>query len=134
MTHSIVRAGTLACAIIAASAGAAFAGNPFDGTWSISIATTKGPCDQYNFPVQISHGAISFPGLVKAEGVVANNGAVRVNIAAMDKSANGSGRLSLGSGSGRWNGKSGDQKCSGTWSAAAELTRRTLGRKSSKPA
>jgi hypothetical protein len=115
---AIVRASLLALIATSSTAGVAAAGTAFDGRWSLTISTARGPCDpSYNFPVQISNGAVSFPGLVNANGRVANNGAVRVFVSAMGKSANGSGQLTLGSGKGRWSGQSGTDKCSGTWTA-----------------
>ena len=117
MIANIARAGILALVATASTAGIAAAATAYDGRWSLSIVTQHGTCDTYNFPVNITNGAVTFPGLVKASGRVVSGGAVRVNVAAGDKSASGSGKLSQGSGSGRWTGKSGDARCSGTWSA-----------------
>jgi hypothetical protein len=117
MIGNIARAGLLALVFIAPSVGGANAGSVYDGRWSLSIVTQRGACDTYNFPVNIINGAVTFPGLVRASGRVAKGGTVRVNVAASDKSASGFGKLSQGSGSGRWTGKSGDARCSGTWTA-----------------
>jgi hypothetical protein len=117
MIGKIARAGIVVWAATAATTGIAAAGTPYDGRWSLNIATERGPCDTYNFPVEISNGKVSFPGLAKANGRVAAGGAVRVTVSVPGKSASGSGKLSLGSGSGRWTGKSGDDHCSGTWTA-----------------
>ena len=117
MIGNIARAGLLAFAATVGITSVAQAATAYDGRWSLSIVTQRGACDTYNFPVNITNGAVSFPGLVRASGRVAKGGAVRVNVAAGDKSASGFGKLSLGSGSGRWNGKSGDARCSGTWTA-----------------
>ena len=117
MTRHIARASILAFAITAATAGIAAAGTPYDGRWSLSITTTRGACDTYNFPVDISNGRVSFPGLNKASGQVSAKGAVKVFVSAAGKSASGSGQLTPGSGSGRWSGKSGTDTCSGTWTA-----------------
>jgi len=117
MIGNIARASVLAFAVTASTAGGAAAGTPYDGRWSLSIVTQRGACDTYNFPVNIANGAVTFPGLVRASGRVVKGGAVRVNVAAGDKSASGFGKLSQGSGSGRWSGKSGDARCSGTWTA-----------------
>ena len=89
----------------------------YDGRWSLSIVTTRGTCSTYNFPVAITNGFVSFPGLVKARGRVTAKGSVSVFVAAGEKSASGSGRLTVGSGSGRWSGRSGNDRCSGTWTA-----------------
>ena len=117
MIGNVVRAGILACAVIAPTAGAATAGTIYDGRWSLSIVTLRGACDRYNFPAQIANGRVTFPGLVKANGQVTSNGAVRVFVSASGKSASGSGRMTAGSGSGRWTGRSGNDRCSGTWTA-----------------
>jgi hypothetical protein len=117
MSFTITRASILAFALTAAAISTASASTPYDGRWSLSIVTQRGACDTYNFPVDITNGNVSFPGLVRASGRVSSKGGVSVNVAAGDKSASGSGRLSLGSGSGRWSGHSGTDRCSGTWTA-----------------
>ena len=117
MTSNFARASMLALAVTAATVGAASASTPYDGRWSLSITTTRGACDTYNFPVDISNGRVSFPGLNKASGRVSAKGAVKVFVSAAGKSASGSGQLTPGSGSGRWSGKSGADTCSGTWTA-----------------
>jgi hypothetical protein len=117
MFGKIAGAGLLALAAIASTASAASAGSVYDGRWSLTINTQRGGCDTYNFPVEIVNGNVSFPGLVRASGRVAKNGSVNVAIAAGGKSAAGSGRLTPMNGSGRWTGKSGEDRCSGTWTA-----------------
>ena len=117
MIGKIVGASVLAFVMAAATFHTAGAGTVYDGSWSLSIVTQRGACDRYNFPVQISNGNVSFPGLVRAGGRVSPKGGVHVTVAAMGKSASGSGRLTLGSGSGRWTGRSGNDRCSGTWTA-----------------
>ena len=113
--------GKFARACVFASAMAmptgASAGTTYDGAWSLSIVTERGTCDRYNFPVRIVNGQVSFPGLVKAHGRVTGKGSVRVFVSAGGKSASGSGRLTIGSGGGRWTGKSGSDRCSGSWTA-----------------
>ena len=117
MITRIARASLIALAATAATASFAQASTPYDGRWSLTIQTTRGDCSTYNFPVDISNGHVSFPGLVRANGRVTGKGSVRVFVAAMDKSASGSGRLSMSSGSGRWTGKSATERCSGVWTA-----------------
>ena len=118
MISKFARAGILVFAITVPVCSVAAAHTAYDGRWSLSIVTQRGGCDpSYNFPVEISNGNVSFPGLVRAKGHVAPGGSVRVSVAVPGKSASGSGRLSLGSGSGRWTGKSGEARCSGTWTA-----------------
>jgi hypothetical protein len=117
MTNSFVRSSLLALVTVASTASFANAGTPYDGRWSLSITTTRGSCETYNFPVEISNGNVSFPGLVKANGRVTGKGSVRVFVSAMGKSASGSGKLSVSSGSGNWTGSSGEERCSGRWTA-----------------
>jgi hypothetical protein len=117
MITTIARANLLAIALTAATSGIATARTAYDGAWSLSIVTQRGACDRYNFPVQIANGNVTFPGLVRAGGRVSPKGGVHVTVAAMGKTASGSGRLTLSSGSGRWSGRSGNDRCSGTWTA-----------------
>jgi len=117
MIGKIARAGIIALVITAPTAAIAAAGSVYDGRWSLSITTQQGTCETYNFPVQITNGAVTFPGLNKASGRVAAGGAVRVNVTTGDRTASGSGTLTPGSGSGRWTGRSGEARCSGTWTA-----------------
>ena len=117
MFSQFIRASLLALAATAAMAGAAEARSPYDGRWSLTIHTTRGDCSTYNFPVDISNGQVSFPNLVRANGRVTKKGSVRVFVAAMGKSASGSGKLNGSSGSGRWTGRSGGDRCSGVWTA-----------------
>jgi hypothetical protein len=117
MFGQIARAGILAVVTVASTAGFAAAATPYDGRWSLSIVTEHGACETYNFPVDITNGNVTFPGLVRAKGRVSAGGGVRVYVAVTGKSASGSGTLSQGSGRGRWTGKSGEARCSGTWTA-----------------
>jgi hypothetical protein len=117
MITNIARAGLLAIVATAATADFAAARTNYDGRWSLSIITERGECSTYNFPVDINNGHVSFPGLVRARGRVTAKGKVRVTVAVQDKYASGSGRLSLGSGRGRWTGRSGSDRCSGSWTA-----------------
>jgi len=117
MIGNIARASILAFVITVPTAGIATAGSPYDGRWSLSIVTERGACDRYNFPAQITNGQVTFPGLAKANGRVTAQGAVRVFVSASGKSASGSGTMKVGSGSGRWTGQSGKDRCSGTWTA-----------------
>ena len=71
----------LALLAVSTSIGAANAATVYDGRWSLTISTTRGACDTYNFPVEIVNGNVSFPGLVRAHGKVAKGGAVRVSVA-----------------------------------------------------
>jgi hypothetical protein len=117
MASLFVRSSLLALVAVASTVSFANARTPYDGRWSLSITTTRGSCDTYNFPVDITNGHVSFPGLVKANGHVDAKGRVRVFVAVTGKSASGSGRLTTSYGSGRWSGHSDEDRCSGSWTA-----------------
>mgnify|MGYP003341011822 CR=1 FL=1 len=70
-----IAAAGLALLAVSTSIGAANAATVYDGRWSLTISTTRGACDTYNFPVEIVNGNVSFPGLVRAHGKVAKGGA-----------------------------------------------------------
>src|SRR5262245_33272053 len=117
MIAKFARASLLGLAVTVPMLGTAEARTVYDGRWSLTIHTTRGDCSTYNFPVDISNGQVSFPNLVRANGRVTAKGSVRVFVAAMGKSANGSGKLNGSSGRGSWTGKSGEDRCSGIWTA-----------------
>lgn len=119
MTGRIARAVILALVVALPSIDMAFARTPYDGTWSITLITTRGSCDSsYSFGgVQITNGIVSHPNLVKFRGRVSANGRVHVSVTAGERYASGSGRLSASSGRGRWSGRSGTGPCSGSWTA-----------------
>jgi hypothetical protein len=114
---SALTAALLAAAIVPASP--APAGKPnFDGAWSVLIVTEKGTCDRaYRYPIKIENGTVDYAGTASftVTGKVGTNGAVTVTVSRGNQRANGSGRLSLSDGSGRWQTASGE--CSGSWSA-----------------
>ncbi len=117
--RSIVLAGALASAGIAASAGTAVARTSYDGSWSVLIITHSGACDRaYRYGVQISDGyVLGGGGPVNLQGRVAQNGIVRVSVSAGDQRADGSGRLSRDRGSGLWRGQGSAGTCAGRWEA-----------------
>jgi hypothetical protein len=89
----------------------------YDGAWSVVIQTTRGNC-----PAGIRAGVRIVGGHVLAEdqsysvaGLVASNGAIRVNVAAAGQSAGGFGHMTRESGRGLWRTSTGE--CSGRWMA-----------------
>lgn len=101
-----------------ASARTARSASAYDGAWHLSFQTRAGACDpSYEFDVTIMRGVITHPNLVRFRGSVSPNGAARASVAVQDKTAAGSGRLSLTSGRGYWSGYSGSSRCSGFWTA-----------------
>ena len=80
---------SLAALLLAAGVGAAEAArkpvavsDAYDGTWSIEVITTSGPCDRaYRYGVKIEKGEARYPGAdFNISGRVAGNGAVRATI------------------------------------------------------
>jgi hypothetical protein len=117
MIHSSVRALVFASAIAAFTAslaGSAYAG-PYDGSWSVSVTTSRGNCGSYRYGVNISNGIVSGSG---ASGRVSNSGHVSVTVSGGAGTAHGSGHLSRNSGGGSWRGSGGQGTCSGSWSAS----------------
>ena len=92
-------------------------GSPYDGTWSVAIYTLRGDCGSVRVAAQIVGGRVySKDQSYQANGVVGDNGVIRVSVASGRLSASGSGRLSGNSGAGSW--RSSEGECSGTWSAS----------------
>jgi hypothetical protein len=112
IARSHIIAGAFAVGAIFAAAPAAAS---FDGTWTVSIITTKGVCEQgMALPIQISAGRVaSGHSEVSVTGRVAEGGGITVAVIQGIKRAFGSGKLAESSGSGTWRGG----PCSGTWTA-----------------
>jgi hypothetical protein len=101
-----------------AFAPAARGSSVYDGSWDLVFVTQRGTCDpSYSFTVDVTHGIVTHPNLVKFRGVVAKSGAVRASVTVQDKYAAGAGKLSATSGHGTWSGHSGPARCSGYWTA-----------------
>jgi hypothetical protein len=107
-----VIAGAFAVSSILAAVPAAAS---FDGTWTVSIITTKGVCEAgMALPIQINAGRVaSGHSQVSVTGRVAEGGGITVSVIQGIKRAFGSGKLAETSGSGTWRGG----PCSGTWTA-----------------
>lgn len=94
----------------------AAAAAPFDGSWTVRIATRSGVCQSGTLPIEVRDGKIvSGNPVVNVSGQVAQSGGLRVIVGDGVRKANGSGKLSGTSGSGTWSGGGGI--CSGTWVA-----------------
>lgn len=120
-SHSRAAKGRLAVATLAAATllgvGVAAAAS-FDGTWSVSVATTAGPCDSsFRFPLEIARGRVFSRDISGVSGRVNPRGGIQVSIRQGDRSAIGSGHLSGNAGGGRWNGRSASGRCIGQWQA-----------------
>lgn len=106
----LVASVTLICSI------PAFAG--YDGTWAVSIVTTRGSCNTTSMELAISNGIVaSQDPLVSASGQVNTNGGIVVSLTNSSGTAVGSGRLDESAGFGTWRGG----PCAGTWTAQREL-------------
>ena len=89
---------------------------PFDGSWTVRIATRSGTCQSATLPLEVRDGRIvSSSPVVNVSGRVAEGGGLRVVVGDGLRKANGSGKLSASNGSGTWSGGGGI--CSGTWVA-----------------
>ncbi len=114
------RIGWSVAALIAVSAAppaTSFAVPRYDGTWSVSLVTTRGDCvASYRYPILITNGVVANGGVlaIDVHGKVAADGAVSVVVRYGDTRAAGAGRLSAtGGGSGSWRGGG----CAGSWTA-----------------
>jgi hypothetical protein len=97
---------------------AAQARSPYDGQWSITFVTQSGDCSPtYNYSLNIENGVITSPAAETFRGNVTSSGAVRATVSVQEKHASGSGKLTGVLGRGSWTGYSGDQRCTGSWTA-----------------
>jgi len=112
----LVGAGTVA--VMADEAGAR---TRFDGLWSVSIVTERGNCERgYRYPVAIVNGVVQHASnegdaSFSIAGRVVTSGAVSVSVRRGDQFAQGSGRLNVSAGEGRW--VSPTSGCAGHWIA-----------------
>lgn len=96
------------------AAAPAFAQQPYDGTWSVTIVTKSGSCEpSASSTLIVNEGRISAAG-ANVSGSIGREGLVRVSI----NGAYANGQLSGNAGSGKWNGASGGIPCSGRWEAS----------------
>src|ERR1700760_2409190 len=94
----------------------AFAQQPYDGTWNVTIVTKSGGCEPTaSSTLTVAEGKISAAG-ANVSGSIGREGLVRVSI----NGAYANGQLSGNAGSGKWNGASGGIPCSGRWQATRQ--------------
>jgi hypothetical protein len=92
--------------------------SPYDGSWNITFVTQTGDCNPtYNYSVSIENGVITSPNVGTFRGNVTSSGVVRASVAVQEKHASGAGKLTGVVGRGTWSGYSGDQRCTGSWTA-----------------
>ncbi len=116
MFRSLTIAALLVSPLMAPAAQAA----AFDGHWSVSVITEKGPCDPgYRYDVNVAGGKIAYSGdaAVGLDGTVTPNGQVVVAVGRGGEHANGKGKLTATSGSGTWRGGTAQSECAGRWEA-----------------
>jgi type 1 fimbria pilin len=110
------RIGTV-CFVLALAASAsapAFAQQPYDGTWNVTIVTKSGNCEPTaSSTLLVTDGKISGAG-ANVTGSIGHEGLVKVSI----NGAYANGQLSGNTGSGKWNGASAGIPCSGRWEAS----------------
>ena len=104
------------CGLTGSAVAPAFAQQPYDGTWNVTIVTKSGSCEPTaSSTLTVSEGKISAAG-ANVSGSIGHEGLVRVSI----NGAYANGQLSGNAGSGKWNGASGGIPCSGQWQASRQ--------------
>jgi hypothetical protein len=110
-----------ALAAVAAPSGADAAprrAGPYDGTWNVVFATTRGNCSSgYSVPFTVIGSRVSSAGGGRVSGSVNRSGAVAVRVSVGASKASGGGRLAGNYGAGAWHGIITGDRCSGTWQA-----------------
>ncbi|MBH5371240.1 hypothetical protein [Bradyrhizobium glycinis] len=97
-------------------AAPAFAQNPYDGNWQVTIVTKSGSCEPTaSSMLTVADGKITAPG-ANVSGTIGSGGLVKVSI----NGAYANGQLSGNAGSGKWNGASAGIPCSGRWEASRQ--------------
>src|SRR6476659_853713 len=111
-----IRTVLLASFLASAASAPAFAQQPYDGLWQVTVVTKAGSCEPTaSSTLTVAEGKISAPGAA-ISGTVGRAGLVRVSI----NGAYANGQLSGNSGSGKWNGASAGVPCSGRWEASRQ--------------
>ena len=105
---------------LTAALGTAEAANPFDGSWWVTITTTRGSCSSGGmFRLEVRNGGVyGGGGGFAVGGRVAPNGATSVIVSSGSSRASGGGHLAGNSGRGSWRGTGSEGKCSGVWTAS----------------
>jgi hypothetical protein len=111
-----IRTVLLVSFLASAASAPAFARQPYDGLWQVTVVTKAGSCEPTaSSTLTVAEGKISAPGAA-ISGTVGREGLVRVSI----NGAYANGQLSGNSGSGKWNGASAGVPCSGRWEASRQ--------------
>ena len=103
-------------ALAASATAPAFAQQPYDGVWNVTILTKSGNCEpSANSTLTVTEGRISAAG-ANISGSIGHEGLVRVSI----NGAYANGQVNGKTGSGKWNGASAGIPCSGRWEASRQ--------------
>jgi hypothetical protein len=99
----------------ASTVAPAYAQQPYDGLWNVTILTRAGNCEpSVQYPLTVTNGRVS--GVADVSGSIGREGIVKVSI----HGAYANGQLNGNGGSGRWNGASSGMACSGRWEASRQ--------------
>jgi hypothetical protein len=99
----------------ASTVSPAYAQQPYDGLWNVTILTRAGNCEpSVQYPLTVTNGRVS--GVADVSGSIGREGIVKVSI----HGAYANGQLNGNGGSGRWNGASSGMACSGRWEASRQ--------------
>jgi hypothetical protein len=98
----------------------------YNGTWSVQLVTESGSCDRSaSYTIAVEDGRIRYvpsgnEGRISVSGQVGSNGSIAIGVRQGFGSADASGRLGSGSGSGTW--KVAMIGCTGRWTAQRRTT------------
>jgi hypothetical protein len=118
--YAFTLAAAAVCAMLLNSSGASARTADFDGNWSVLVITESGTCDAaYRYGVSVENGTVRYRGEsgIDVRGTVDDSGHVSVTIGRGDQRAEGTGRLTVDSGTGTWSGSSTTSNCRGRWEA-----------------
>ncbi len=91
--------------------------NAYDGRWSVTVITERGPCDRASrMSLGVRNGLIEIgDAMAQASGRVDPRGRVAVRVMQGSDELSAYGTLGAGSGSGKWRAPS--KQCAGRWVA-----------------
>jgi hypothetical protein len=100
------------------SADSAWAAQPFDGTWAVSVTPKAGSCQSYTWDIEIAGGQIgtSANTFVKGSGSVSRRGVVSVSFVYGSAAVNAHGSARGSTAHGQW--KAPLLGCAGVWQAS----------------
>ena len=123
MIVNALRAVALAAAFSLVGFAALAKAAPYDGNWTMVLATTSGHCGTIKMGMAVKGGRISATSgkfvmhKISLAGLIAGSGATKINGVAGPRQAIGTGHFTKAKGSGKWNGTGPSGVCSGYWVA-----------------